>query len=517
MDSPVWVYLLGLSGMAIYGSRILIQWWMSEKSHQVESPAIYWILSSIGAIPLYIYGWLRKDFSIILGESLGYYIYMWNIGIMGLYKKVPKTVFIVQALFPLIILALITKDFKVFADTFLRNEYVPLKLLLFGVLGQVTYESRTIYQLIYSYRRRGSYLPLGHWILAVAGSTMIIIYGLIRHDWVLAIGQFSIFFSIRNLMLSVASRRRRKIVTTLFMVRPVRFGFNTQTAGNNHFQHQADGSDIQARALAEFDGMVTLLKRNEIPVMVYEDTPEPETPDSIFPNNWFSTHIDGSLVLYPMFAPNRRSERTPEAIEAIKKAADTRRVIDLTGWEKKKKFLEGTGSMVLDRKNRIAYACRSPRTSKPVLDEFCLKMGFIPCLFDAKDRDGNPIYHTNVIMSIGDDFAVVCRDVVVSLPEYTELVGRLSSAGKRVVEITYEQMMQFACNILEVENIRGEKFVVMSETALGSLRQDQIAAIKGERRNILPVHIPTIEEIGGGGARCMMAEILHPMSEPESE
>ena len=207
MDSPLWVYLLGLVAMGVYGSRILIQWYMSEKSHRVESPGIYWVLSSLGAVLLYVYGWLRKDLSIIVGESLGYYVYMWNIGILGLYKRVPRVVFILQALFPLVIIGLIIRDWPVFVDTFLHNEYVPLGLLIFGIAGQVTYEIRSIYQLVYSVRRHQSVLPLGHWVLAVIGSLMIITYGLIRHDWVLAIGQFSIFFSVRNLMICLSSRK----------------------------------------------------------------------------------------------------------------------------------------------------------------------------------------------------------------------------------------------------------------------------------------------------------------------
>ena len=210
MDSPAWVYLLGLAGMGIYGTRIVVQWYMSEKSQRVESPGISWVMSSIGAIVLYIYGWLRKDFSIIFGESLSYYIYMWNIGVMGLYKKVPRIVVILQALFPVVILALIAKDFPSFTENFLHNEDVPLQLLLFGVLGQFTYEIRSVYQLVYSYRRKQSILPLGHWVLAVIGSLMIITYGVIRHDWVLVIGQFSVVFSIRNIMIHVAAEKRQR-------------------------------------------------------------------------------------------------------------------------------------------------------------------------------------------------------------------------------------------------------------------------------------------------------------------
>ena len=181
----------------------------------MENPGIYWVLSSIGAIVLYVYGWLRKDFSIIFGESVGYYIYMWNISVMGLYRKVPRIVIILQALFPLCILALIVQDWPTFVETFLHNKDVPLWLLLFGVLAQFTYEIRSVYQLVYSYRRKQSFLPLGQWVLAVVGSSMIIAYGLIRHDWVLAIGQFSIVFSIRNLMISIAEERKKREGSTL--------------------------------------------------------------------------------------------------------------------------------------------------------------------------------------------------------------------------------------------------------------------------------------------------------------
>ena len=210
MDSPLWVDLLGLAGMAIYGVRIVVQWYLSEKAHEVVSPGIYWVMSSIGAIVLYIYGWLRKDFSIIFGESIGYYIYMWNIAIMGLYKNTPRWVFVAQALFPVLIIGLMLRDLPAFTHDFLMNDKVPPGLLALGMLGQFTYEIRGVYQLVYSMKRKESILPLGHWILAVAGSLMIIAYGLIRHDWVLVIGQFAIVFSIRNIMISLASSKRKK-------------------------------------------------------------------------------------------------------------------------------------------------------------------------------------------------------------------------------------------------------------------------------------------------------------------
>ena len=207
----MWVYLLGLAGMGIYGMRVIVQWYISEKSKRVESPGIYWVLSSIGAVVLYIYGWLRKDFSIIFGESLSYYIYMWNISALGLYKKVPKTLIILQAVFPLVIIALIAQDWDTFVDTFLLNADVPPRLLAFGMLGQFTFEIRSLYQLVYSIHKKESVLPLGHWLLAVAGGLMIIAYGIIRHDWVLVIGQFSIFFSIRNIMLWFIARRNDRL------------------------------------------------------------------------------------------------------------------------------------------------------------------------------------------------------------------------------------------------------------------------------------------------------------------
>ncbi|MBO4595620.1 MAG: lipid-A-disaccharide synthase N-terminal domain-containing protein [Bacteroidales bacterium] len=201
MDSPVWVYLIGLLGMALYGSRILVQWYLSEKANRIVNPPSYWVMSSVGAIVLYIYGWLRKDFSIIFGESVSYYIYMWNISIMGMYKKLPRIVFWLQALFPAAIVAGMMMDWDAFSVSFFHNEDMPLMLLSFGILAQFTYEIRSVYQLVYSYRHNESALPLGHWVLAVIGSLMIIIYGILRHDWVLVIGQFAIVFSIRNIML----------------------------------------------------------------------------------------------------------------------------------------------------------------------------------------------------------------------------------------------------------------------------------------------------------------------------
>ena len=308
-------------------------------------------------------------------------------------------------------------------------------------------------------------------------------------------------------MISIASAKRISKTTKLLMVRPVRFGYNEQTASSNPFQMRVAEEDIQRRALEEFDEMVNLLKEHEIPVLVAQDTPEPQTPDSIFPNNWFSTHGDGSLVLYPMFAPNRRLERDPAIIRMIMGAAGTKRILDLSHWEDKGKFLESTGSMVLDRKARIAYACRSPRTSEVVLDDFCRKMGYNSILFDAVDKTGYPIYHTNVMMSVGEKFAVVCEDVIISPPELKEIESNLSASGKKIIRITAEQMHLYAGNILDVRNINGDHLIVMSQTAKDCLTPEQLAALS-ECGEILPVHIPHIEEVGGGSARCMLAEVI---------
>ncbi|MBR5660227.1 MAG: amidinotransferase [Bacteroidales bacterium] len=308
-------------------------------------------------------------------------------------------------------------------------------------------------------------------------------------------------------MLSLACSKRKEEVTKLLMVRPVCFGFNEQTASSNVFQHSSSREDAQKYALEEFDGMVSLLKERDVPVVVVEDTPEPCTPDSIFPNNWFSTHADGTLVLYPMFALNRRLERDPAIIRTIMGAAGTKRILDLSYWEDKGKFLESTGSMVLDRKGRVAYACRSPRTSEMVLDDFCRKMGYNSILFDAVDRGGNPIYHTNVVMSIGEKFAILCEDVVISPLELEVIESNLSDSGRKIVRISYDQMCHFAGNVLEVRNIHGERLLVMSQTAKESLTPGQLETLSGFGK-ILDVPVPHIEAVGGGSARCMIAEII---------
>ena len=294
--------------------------------------------------------------------------------------------------------------------------------------------------------------------------------------------------------------------STVFMVKPVCFGFNEQTAGNNAFQKEGFEKGAQEKALAESNEFVTLLRNNGINVVVAEDTLEPKTPDSIFPNNWFSTHHDGILVLYPMFAPNRRAERKQVFIDAIKKNFDCKKTVDLTKWENEGKFLEGTGSMVLDRVAKVAYACKSPRTNEEVFKDFCKQLGFTPILFNAVDKNDKMIYHTNVLMCIGSTFAVVCTDSIKDKEECNKVKKSLEKSGKKVVEISFAQMENFAGNMLEVKNKEGKRFLIMSQTAFDCLNDEQKNYL-GKECTILHPKIECVEVNGGGSARCMMAEL----------
>lgn len=208
MDSPFWIYCIGLSAQIFYFGRIFVQWYLSEKNKKVESPALYWVFSTIGSMIMFLYGCLRNDFAIIFGEFLTFYIYMWNIKAKGLYDKLPRFVPIVQAMIPVAALFILMHDIPRFAEGFFKDEDLPLRLILFGMAGQFTFKSRFIYQWVYSVRHKESMLPLGFWIIAVIGSIMIITYGAIRHDWVLIIGQLGIFVSLRNIMIALKYDRK---------------------------------------------------------------------------------------------------------------------------------------------------------------------------------------------------------------------------------------------------------------------------------------------------------------------
>ena len=353
----------------------------------------------------------------------------------------------------------------------------------------------------------------------------------------------------------------------VLMIRPVRFSYNSQTAVNNAFQESGIPEELsQRQALKEFDAYVEMLRNEGIEVMVVEDTATPHTPDSIFPNNWLSLHsadeladvgstLTGSAhpgsaapdtaalgtaapstanpgsaapcsrvaVLYPMFAENRRAERRQDIIEALTGAdapsctgaADapscaSAALLDLTYYEKRNLFLEGTGSLILDRNEHLAYACQSPRTCEEVLEEWSSKMGYDYFLFHAEDMNGNPIYHTNVMMSVGEQLAIVCLDAITDIEERMSLIELLEESDKEIVEISLEQMNEFAGNMLQLHTVKeGElKYImVTSARAKDSLDQDQIEAIEKYCKIVAP-DLEFIERNGGGSARCMLAEIF---------
>jgi hypothetical protein len=295
----------------------------------------------------------------------------------------------------------------------------------------------------------------------------------------------------------------------IIMVRPAAFGFNTETAANNTFQHQPTlaETEIKTEALREFDRMVAGLRAEGVEVTVIEDSAQPVKPDAIFPNNWISFHADGSIVTYPMYSPLRRQERRQEIIDEISGSFEVSSRLSFEQFEANQQFLEGTGSMVLDRENKVAYACLSPRTDAALLDQWCASMGYTAFTFPAQYQ-GTDIYHTNVMMAIGDGVSVVCLDVVPS-PRREELESNLKTFGREVVEITEDQVGSFAGNMLAVRNYKGEQLMVMSQSAFNSLNRLQREAIERHAR-ILAFDVHTIESIGGGSVRCMMAEnFLH--------
>lgn len=299
------------------------------------------------------------------------------------------------------------------------------------------------------------------------------------------------------------------------MIRPVAFHMNEQTAVNNYYQKNEEGvsaEDIQKQAQSQFDQFVEKLRGEGVNVTVFDDTLDPSTPDSIFPNNWISFHQDGVIRLYPMYAENRRLERRDDIIDGLKKSFKVEDVISFTDWEAKGAYLEGTGSLLLDRQNKIAYAAISERTMPNVLEDFCDEAGFDAVTFHALQTvDGKrlPIYHTNVMMCLGEEFAVVCLDSIDDLEERENLVEVLEETDKEIIEITEEQKEQFAGNMLQVLGKNDQRLVVMSSAAFHSLNADQKQALS-KHGKLVHSDIHTIEKLGGGSARCMMAEIFNP-------
>ena len=300
------------------------------------------------------------------------------------------------------------------------------------------------------------------------------------------------------------------------MVRPVRFAYNEETATNNAFQKKDDtqggAQTIEQQAVKEFDAYVAMLRDQGVEVQVLQDTEEPFTPDSIFPNNCFSTHIDvlpgtsvrqRTLVIYPMYARNRRDERGKLLKALMKEKFD--KIVDLSILEQEGKFLEGTGSLILDREHHIAYACVSPRTNPVALKIWADEMNYRYVLFDGIDDNRQPIYHTNVMMHVGSRYAIVCLEAIADQSQRQTVIDSLHSTGKEIVNISFDQMRQFAGNMLELRNSEGKKILVMSATAKHSLTSEQLSILEQDALIVAP-DIHTIETAGGGSARCMIAE-----------
>ena len=295
----------------------------------------------------------------------------------------------------------------------------------------------------------------------------------------------------------------------ILIVRPSNFVFNAETAGSNAFQNVVNDSDeaIKQKVFEEFEEFAKNLKSKGINVCVVDDTATPQKPDAIFPNNWVSFHADGTVILYPMFAVNRRYERRMDIIEMLKQQFKIKKIVDLSHYEAENKFLEGTGSIVFDHTHKIAYACLSPRTHKDLLIELCEKINYRPIYFYAHDKSGKEIYHTNVMMCVGKTFAVVCLDSITNPDERSAVVDSIFNSKKELIDITFEQMNHFAGNMLELRTADAKGVLALSKSSYHSLSQEQRHALE-KHCKLVPLAIQTIETIGGGSARCMIAEIF---------
>lgn len=292
----------------------------------------------------------------------------------------------------------------------------------------------------------------------------------------------------------------------VFMVRPAHFAYNEQTAESNSFQNiPQDSTGIQAKVEAEFDAAVATLRDAGVDVWVIEDTEDEIKPDAIFPNNWISTHEDGTIVMYPMLTVNRRAERRIDVVEYLKANNTVARVLDLSTYESSNEFLEGTGSIVFDHEARIAYACLSPRTHLSVLQHLCQQINYKPIVFHSTDEQGMDVYHTNVIMGLGKGFVVVCLDSIKDAVEREQIINSIKGSGKEIIDISFAQVKAFGGNVLAVSNKEGKQFLALSASAYSSFTEKQIEAIE-QYAALLPISIPTIETIGGGSVRCMLAQ-----------
>ena len=299
------------------------------------------------------------------------------------------------------------------------------------------------------------------------------------------------------------------LASTILMIRPAAFGFNEETAANNYFQTKpgTGKKELQQKASEEFDIMVQALRNYDINVLVIDDTDEPPKPDAIFPNNWLSTSPGGLVYVYPMFAPSRRLEKRDDILKILAEKFIIKDVQDWSEFETEGRFLEGTGSMVIDYENKMIYAAVSERTNPTVLEKFAATNGYQAIVFLATDKNGRPVYHTNVVMTLGEDFCILCEEAIDEEWELIAVRQLLESTDHSIIAITREQMHRFAGNMLQVKNNKGEKYLVMSQTAFDSLRKEQRRMLEAFCK-LLPIAVPTIEEVEGGSVRCMMAEIF---------
>jgi hypothetical protein len=299
------------------------------------------------------------------------------------------------------------------------------------------------------------------------------------------------------------------LATTILMIRPAVFGFNEETAANNYFQSNPSISkqEVHQKALQEFDNMVKTLRGHDIEVLVIEDTKDPAKPDAIFPNNWLSTSPEGVIAVFPMYAPSRRKEKREDIIQQLTALFTVTYLQDWSEYEAEGRFLEGTGSMVIDHDNKMIYAAVSERTNLSVLEKYAATNNYQAIVFLATDMESRPVYHTNVVMALGEGFCVLCEEAIDEEWELIAVRQLLESTNHTIIPISREQMHNFAGNMLEVKNSTGENILIMSQTAFNSLRKEQKQMLEAYAL-LLPVSVPTIEAVEGGSVRCMMAEIF---------
>ncbi len=293
------------------------------------------------------------------------------------------------------------------------------------------------------------------------------------------------------------------------MIRPASFGYNAETSASNVFQGNVSLSSqqVQSEAVKEFDAFADRLRSHKIEVLIIEDTPLPPKPDAVFPNNWFCTLNDGTIAIFPMFAANRRIEVRSDLVQILKDRFMVTNTEDWTTYDADNLYLEGTGSMIIDHENKIIYACLSPRTNAALLQQFCDAHGYKSVTFSSKDDNRTDVYHTNVIMHIGEGYAVICLSSIRDEAERNKVIESLTETRHNIVDITMQQVHRYAGNMLQVESEDGKLYTILSQSAFQSLSDEQKQQLS-IYTNLLPVNISTIETVGGGSVRCMMAEIF---------